>query len=33
MSSALSRFPSLLTAGAKLSGKVNSIVIDHAIAK
>ncbi|HEX3101115.1 MAG TPA: FAD-dependent oxidoreductase [Pyrinomonadaceae bacterium] len=33
MSSALSRFPSLLTAGAKLSGKVNRIVIDRAVAK
>ena len=33
MSRALSRFPALLTAGAKLSGKVNRIVIDQAVAK
>ena len=31
MSGALGRFPSLITLGAKLSGKVNRIVIDQAI--
>jgi flavin-dependent dehydrogenase len=33
MSTALNRFPALLTAGARLSGKVNRIVVDQAVAK
>lgn len=33
MSRALTRFPSLLTAGARLSGKVNRIAVDQTVAK